>query len=339
MNASIAKPALVAAALVLVAGCERPPINTEQQGFRGTAMVDVSNPRIEADRAASGIDDVPQATPQAPAGGPKAGDVYQNVQVLGDLSVAQFTRLMTAITQWVAPAEEGCNYCHEGANLASNGKYTKVVSRRMIQMTQHINSNWTDHVAQTGVTCYTCHRGNAVPQYIWFRDEGQEAQPYAGYRGDDAQNQPNESVAWASLPGDPFSSLIAEKGAQIRVAATEALPGDDTGAAIQDTERTYGLMMHMSDALGENCTYCHNSRAFANWEESSPKRVTAWHGIHMAQNLNANYLEPLRDTYPDYRLGKLGDAPKANCMTCHQGNHKPLGGGSMVYDYPSLRGN
>ncbi len=336
MKASIAKPALVLAALVLVTGCERPPIATEQQGFRGTGMADVSNPRIEAARAASGIDDVPAALPAVPGGGPKAGDIYQNVQVLGDLSVAEFTRLMTAITSWVAP-DEGCTYCHEGANLASDGKYTKVVSRRMIQMTQHINSNWTDHVAQTGVTCYTCHRGNAVPQYIWFKDDGQKAQPYAGYRGE-AQNQPNESVAWASLPGDPFSSLLMEE-ASIRVASTEPLPTGDTGAAIQDTEHTYGLMMHMSDALGENCTYCHNSRAFANWKESSPKRVTAWHGIQMARNVNLEYLDPLQGSYPDNRLGPLGDAPKANCMTCHQGNNKPLGGASMVSDYPSLRGN
>ena len=35
---------------------------------------------------------------------------------------------MAAITAWVSP-KEGCNYCHEGADLASDAKYTKVVAR------------------------------------------------------------------------------------------------------------------------------------------------------------------------------------------------------------------
>ena len=89
-----------------------------------------------------------------------ASDVYKNVQVLGDLSVGEFTRHMAAITAWVAP-QEGCNYCHNPENLADDSKYTKVVARRMIQMTQHINADWKPHVAATGVTCYTCHRGKA----------------------------------------------------------------------------------------------------------------------------------------------------------------------------------
>ena len=61
------------------------------------------------------------------------------MQVLGDLSVAEFTRTMASITEWVSP-EEGCNYCHIPENLASDDIYTKVVSRRMLQMTQDINT-------------------------------------------------------------------------------------------------------------------------------------------------------------------------------------------------------
>ena len=38
----------------------------------------------------------------------------------------------------------------------------------MIEMTRHINATWKPHVADTGVTCYTCHRGQPVPANIWF---------------------------------------------------------------------------------------------------------------------------------------------------------------------------
>jgi photosynthetic reaction center cytochrome c subunit len=95
-------------------------------------------------------------------------------------------------------------------------------------------------------------------------------------------------------------------------------------------------MMHMSDSLGVNCTYCHNSRAWYSWEQSHPQRVIAWYGIRMVRALNNEYLVPLGPTYPEHRLGPLGDAPKANCATCHQGVYKPLYGADMIGDYPEL---
>ena len=59
--------------------------------------------------------------------------------------------------------------------------------------------------------------------------------------------------------------------------------------------------------------------------------------LAIAFALNADYLTPLGPVYPDYRLGPaLGDAPKAYCATCHQGQNKPLGGADAVSAYPSL---
>ena len=318
----------LAGVATLLTACERPPIEAEQNGYRGTAMVQVKNPR--APQPDNSIPETPVASSSA---GPRAGDIYQNVQVLGDLSVAEFTSYMAAITQWVSP-EQGCNYCHYPENLADDGKYTKVVSRRMMQMTQKINTEWTPHVQQAGVNCYTCHRGKNVPEYIWFRlePEGHTPKGYAGNR--DGQNMPAESVAYASLPADPMSKFLVGCYDDIRVLSTNADPSYDTGT-IQDAEWTEALMTHMSDALGVNCTFCHNSRAWASWAESPPQRVTAWHGIRMVSELNTDYLNPLQPVYPDNRLGPHGDAPKAYCTTCHQGQNKPLGGANMVKDYPA----
>ena len=66
--------------------------------------------------------------------------------------------------------------------------------------------------------------------------------------------------------------------------------------------------------------------------------MTAWHGIQMVRDLNANYLDPLKATSPRTRLGPTGDGPKLNCATCHQGVNKPLFGVSMAKDYPELGG-
>lgn len=319
---------LVLTGTLMLTGCERPPVESEQVGYRGTAMVQVNNPRLAAAQA-----QVPDALPAAPASGPRAGDVYENVQVLGDLSVPQFNRLMASITQWVSP-EQGCTYCHAGASLADDSVYTKRVSRRMLEMTRHINANWQDHVTDTGVTCYTCHRGEPVPAAIWFQDP--EAEVLTGMVGNRAgQNRPAETVGLSSLPADPFSAYLADRE-NIRVVPENALATGTPGASIQQTERTYGLMMHLSDALGVNCTYCHNSRSFASWEDSRGQRSTAFYGLRMVTDLNEDYLLPLQPEYPHERLGPAGDAPKVNCATCHQGAFKPLGGASMVADYPSL---
>jgi photosynthetic reaction center cytochrome c subunit len=325
-------PLLVMSAMSLLVGCERPPVETKQGGFRGLGMEQVINPRLDAIKAAKNA--VPPPIPPAAAEGPLASTVYQNVQVLKDLNVAQFTRVMLAITQWVAPPDQSCNYCH-GSNMATDDRYTKVVARRMLQMVRHINSDWKDHVGTTGVTCYTCHQGNAVPQNIWFTNPGESSSTglIAGMAG---QNKPAAGVGLTSLPYDPFTRLLLGDE-NIRVISNDALPGTSR-TSIKQTEGTYALMMHMSQSLGVNCTYCHNSRSFAVWDLSTPKRTTAWYGIRLARDLNNQYLTPLKSVFPDHRLGVLGDPGKVNCATCHQGVFKPLYGESMAKDYPELQG-
>ena len=260
--------------------------------------------------------------------------MLKNVPVLGHLSVAEFTTQMVAITAWVSP-KEGCNYCHNPNDLADDSKYTKVVARRMIQMTQHVNADWKNHVAATGVTCYTCHRGQPVPAQAWTAPLAQnKGADFIGNRN--GQNAPSKVPGLAALPADPLTPHLL-KNANIRVASTTALPRGNH-ASIQSTEDTYALMVYLSNSLGVNCTYCHNTRSFGNWAESSPKRTVAWHGIHLANDLNKSYLEPLTKTLPATRLGPNGDVPKVGCATCHQGAYKPLYGAAMAKDYPGLLG-
>ena len=145
--------ATIAGATVLASCGEAPPMKTTQIGYRGTGQETVTNPRInEALRLVNGIPATPYAL-DPDTGGERASHAYQNVQVLGDLSTDQFNHLMASITQWVAPPSQGCNYCHNPENMASDRIYTKVVARRMLQMTRNINANWTSHVQGVGVTC------------------------------------------------------------------------------------------------------------------------------------------------------------------------------------------
>jgi photosynthetic reaction center cytochrome c subunit len=317
---------------------ERPPVVTQQAGFRGVAMENVVNPRLR--RVDLARNQVPAAPEAADAGGEKASEIYENVQLLGDLSVEQFGRIMQAMTEWVAP-NQGCNYCHNPANMASDEVYTKVVTRRMLSMVRTVNVEWTSHVGQTGVTCYTCHRGQPVPANVW----GTLVENRAGLAGPSGQNRADPATALSSLPRDPFTPFLLQNR-EIRNQSSGSMPRGNTVDTPQ-TEWTYALMMHMSDGLGVNCTYCHNSRAFADWAQSPPPRLGAWHGIRMVRQINNDYIVPLTPLWqanpngpPEAprmaRLGAAGDALKVNCATCHNGANKPFYGAQMARDYPEL---
>jgi photosynthetic reaction center cytochrome c subunit len=325
---------VLAFAAITLSACERLPVDSVQSGYRGTGMEQVYNPRTLEKQIPK--NQPPEVVPPVPAGGPAANTVYKNVPVLGNLGVGEFTRTMVAITNWVSP-KEGCTYCHApGEDFSSDSKYQKVVARKMLTMTHHINGEWKNHVGNTGVTCYTCHRGNPVPENIWFtpKPEGR----LVGMLGDKAgQNTPAKTVGLSSLPYDPYTPYLLNTAgsSDIRVNGVTALPTGNRHSTKQ-AEFTYGLMMHMSTSLGVNCTYCHNTRNFAGWDNAPPQRVTAYHGIRLARDINTNYMVPLTTVFPAASKGITGDVPKTNCTTCHQGAYKPLYGAAMAKDYPAM---
>lgn len=306
----------LAGAVLLTSGCQflgTQDRDVVQVGQRGTAMEinyvarDVETSMADLQRR------MPAMLPPAPAGGP--APAWQNVQVLGDISVPEFNRTMVAMSQWVAGGPGNCAYCHNLANFASDtypdgaAIYTKAVARRMIQMTRTINSQWSDHVANTGVTCYTCHLGKPLPNGLWFyTDENQVLRHY-------------------------LDNTAA------RVASRTVEPSPANRSSVKQTEWVWSVMMNMSTGLGVNCTFCHNSRQFASWEQAPPQRVTAYAGLQMVRQLNTEYLAPLAPVYHPSRLGPMGDAPKAQCSTCHNGVYKPLYGLPMARHYPAFWGD
>jgi photosynthetic reaction center cytochrome c subunit len=321
------------AALAMLSGCDRTV--SDQRGPRGSAQVQLKRPSAVASLAAINLIPPPEepADPEAPP----ASEVFVNVKVLNDLNAAEFSRVMQAFATWVAP-EQGCDFCHNPDKLESDEKYPKIVARRMIEMTRNINTNWKAHVAETGVTCWTCHRGQAVPSGDWFSAAGPSA-ALPGFMGNrDGQNAPAPNAAGSSLPNDPLSRYLTTGGTDIRIQSTTALRTRQAPPSVKSAEWTYALMLYMSGSLGVNCTYCHNTRALARWDESTPQRVTAWHGIRMVRELNTSYLTPLTSVFPANRLGPAGDGPKVGCATCHKGTFKPLNGVSPLVDYLALSG-
>jgi photosynthetic reaction center cytochrome c subunit len=327
-SARAALVAVLGLLLGLLAACERTP--TEQRGLRGLGMVNVGSGHAQASKA--DINAVPQAMRRVSATGPTAGDEYANVQVLGDLSKPEFARLMLSFKTWIAP-EEGCNYCHNVPDYASDSKAPKLVARAMIRMTREINKAWAPHVKATGVTCYTCHRGLPIPPHVWFSSP-EHARGNMAVRPD--RHPPTPSAARSLGLTDAMGDFLLED-TTIRVTSTAPLKaGNHSG--IRDARATFALMTVMSESLGVNCTFCHNSRAYGAWDESPPQRLTAWHGIRMTRELNTKHLAGLSGLLQPAQRGPAGDGPKVFCGTCHAGLNRPLNGVNMVKDFPELIG-
>ena len=290
----------------------------------------------------------PAPLPPVAATGQVASAVYKNVQVLGDVDQAEFMRLQEAITQWVAP-KQGCGFCHEGNDFASDAKPQKIAARLMLSMTRTINADWTNHVAPAGVTCFTCHRGQPIPAETWFPQPPKPVKPLV------AVQQPYNEAADTVRKFFPDNgwALFFLGDENISAYSNSKQPGKDQVHSVIVVTRIYEMMMQMSDGMGVNCGFCHNSRAFSEWAESTPQRWTAYYAIQQIRDLNNRFLLKLADAIPMKRIlvhetslpvlpavetGVQDGNGLAVCATCHYSQPKPMGGADVISTYPSLVG-
>ena len=321
--------------LVLFPEWDRPPLVAENFGPAGQEQSVLKDPRRVIP-----YNVVPAPLPVADKGGPLAKDVYKNVQVLGDVPAPEFDRLMVAITQWVSP-KQGCGFCHNlktGAdgkvNYADDAMYTDKVARRMIQMTMKINTDWGNHVAPSGVVCYSCHRGENVPPLVWYKQPEAE---HSGLLGKPRDWQTNARFIRDFFPTKSNEQwLVNDEDANL--ASNAAMVGERGGGvgSMENAENLYIMMMQWSQALDANCDLCHASRALQSWQQSSPYRMDGLWGQYMTQDINKNFLIPLATVFPRDMLGQMGDTAKVSCYTCHVQAQKPLGGYNIISHYPAL---
>ncbi len=93
MKALLRSSLVLVLAAGLLAGCERPPVDSVQRGFRGTAMVGVYNPRTVAMQ-------VPNNQPPAPQGPSRA-------RILADPPPVRSTRTSRCSATWESPTSRG----------------------------------------------------------------------------------------------------------------------------------------------------------------------------------------------------------------------------------------
>ncbi|WP_292290781.1 photosynthetic reaction center cytochrome PufC [Marivita sp.] len=322
--------AVTVAAFIVVVG---QPFKTEslQTGPRGTGMSrpEFVNQIRDADPTIAAYLGRDQITEEDIAGVSDAA-LANLPPNLPDISDERYAELIVAMRAWTGIPDL----------MEDPDSYQTQVAYTMIGMTQSINENWIGHVqsnAEVGVSCYSCHRGQPVPSEIWFR-MGPVNEATEGWAA--VQNRVTVQSQYTSLPSDALETYLLDYG-RIGVhdleAHVAAYPSEEGYPTWQDTERTFSLMNYVSNSLGVNCVFCHNSRAFYDVEQVTPQWSTEMLGISMVQEINNEWLVPLEGLYPPERLGPVfADAPKAACKTCHKGYQRPLQGLNVIGAWPEL---
>lgn len=317
------------------------PVKGTELGYRAGALVQFDPPPGSITRA----DFPPPPVADEPSDPRPATEVFKNVQVLTDIDAGRFMRLQHAMTEWVAP-KQGCGFCHAGSDYASEANPRKEAARLMLRLTRYTNTVGKAHLGAAGVTCYTCHRGEAVPSQVWFPS------PPRPIKGVVAQQEDwNESADTVRkfFPNAAWDEYLLQSTPGLAQSYT-ALPSGEVESQ-EVAKRLYEMMMQMSDGIGVNCGYCHNSRAFFDWSQSTPMRWAGHSGIQLTRQLNSDFLVRLAAVLPQSRTDPTKPRPPiiperevdpqagnalAVCATCHHGQPKPFGGANLAADYPAL---
>jgi len=252
------------------------------------------------------------AAAQAPGEKPvMVEDVFKNVQVLKGLPVNQF---METMGMFASSIGENCIGCHANESLANWSKFAedvpkKVIARKMIQMVDNINK--TNFGGARVVTCWSCHRGNDIPETV----------PNLASQYNIPDEDPNALEIAPNGPKEPTANQILDKyiqglgGAQ-RLANLKSFVAKGTLSGF-DTEHVPVPLEIYAKAPNQRAMIWHmpvgdNSIVFdgsAGWfaEVINPVRLLAMQpGAELdGANLDAvlDFPAGLRQTLTDWRVG------------------------------------
>jgi photosynthetic reaction center cytochrome c subunit len=241
-----------------------------------------------------------------------------------------------------APSSDGSF----AAAIASKDPQLQAITRAMTDMTQAINTRWRNHVGAGGVTCFTCHRNQAIPPETWFPRAPKETP--AMFARSENWNESAQTVR--NFFPDNGWALYFLQNEPIHVQSKTALRSGTVAPQLV-AKRVYEFMMQMSDGIGVNCGYCHNSRALADWSQSTPNRWVGYDAIRMTRDIDQHFLfnpahwvlqsrEYLKQNtlvIPADRRVAAQAPGLVVCATCHYGHTKPDFGTVAVKNYPATR--
>jgi hypothetical protein len=98
--------------------------------------------------------------PAPPTEKKTAGEYYKNVQILKDMPAPN---LMAVMKYFCGALFVRCEHCHVVGEWSRDDKPEKQTARKMLNMVGVIDGQF--FAEKQGPTCWTCHRGNAKPEF------------------------------------------------------------------------------------------------------------------------------------------------------------------------------
>lgn len=192
----------------------------------------------------------PNATGLLHLDGKKAAEAFKNATLLGDLPA---DRLYLAMESMRHSLGVECGHCHDPAGgFAADTKAPKQTARLMMTMSLDVNRRFFHE--KTRVTCFTCHRGDAVP----------DVPP------------PAEGGFW---PLPPLSEADAAKPAREVYKDLKVLGDGPAGRLPQ-------IMKAFSSALGVRCDGCHVPN---KWAEETERKARAREMLAMVRSIGETH--------------------------------------------------
>ena len=220
----------------------------------GLAGIALAIAGVLAGPAAAGAPSVERQTPAqtlmsdipapAPAGS-TAGEYYKNLHALQQIPAE---RLIPAMLQNRTSLGVDCTYCHTPGNWPSDGVPNKLKARTHFQMVAYLRDEHFDKKPM--VTCWTCHRGHAVPESL--PEDGEMTQRVATMMN--------------------LAARDTDKPAEKVFMNIQTLKGVPAGRFPQ-------IMTMFSRSLGVRCNFCHLPDNFASDDKDNKKMARKMLGM------------------------------------------------------------
>jgi nitrate/TMAO reductase-like tetraheme cytochrome c subunit len=176
-----------------------------------------------------------------PVGAQPSREVFDNVALLGELSA---DRVMVGMQSMAGNLGVGCDHCHDAVAFSADTLGPKLTARTMMQTTLAIDAQYFGGEAR--VTCYTCHRGQAIP------DPAATAAVTWPLPADTVYTR-LELVPAAQVPA-VMTSMSAALGVECAYCHVPDRWADDDRAP----KRRAREMMTMAAAIETSCVTCHH---------------------------------------------------------------------------------
>ena len=291
--------------------------NATLQNSQGTATAPVSD-ETRGKHAAQ----EPKSAGQRAAGQKLAEEQFKNIQALKGIPADQLIPAMQFIS---ASLGVECDFCHVHEKMDSDDKKPKKIARQMITMMLDIDKNNFD--GRLEVTCYSCHRGAAMPVSIPAIKDEEMAGP--GAPGKTPAENPAlpkpEELLDKYLAAVGGAAAVEKITTRVQKGKLMAFGGQSFPAEVYSKAPDRRVsVMHLKD--GDNVTAFDGQRGWLSVPGRPPHMMSASENGSARLDADLHFPVHVKTLYPKFKVdsGEKVDGHDTYLVTGYEEGRPPL---------------